>query len=266
MLGAIALTAQKLPTDKGVNFYSIDKENTIGQLGAEEFARRATVLRGPQVNEYLNALGRKLSAATASYHQFPYTFAVIRAGTPPPPMAFPSNSKDPAVTEAIALPGGPIFVPAELVDKLENESQLAAVLAHAIAHIALRHSTRKASRGEIANLSNQNMPPDLKNAAAVQISIGFLAFDRAFENEADKLAVHILAQAGFDPASLTAYLSKLPASAPAIFSATPDPQARIRTVEAAIQSLPDATYAPESAQFAAWKKAVSAATTSSPEL
>jgi predicted Zn-dependent protease len=244
-----------------VNFYSFDREITIGQLGAEDFTGTATVLRGPQVNEYLNALGHKLSAATASYHQFPYTFAVIRPGTPPPPMAFPSNSKDPAVIEAIALPGGPIFVPAELVDKLDNESQLAAVLAHAIAHIALRHSTRKASRGEIANLSNQNMPPDLKNVGAMQISMGFLAFDRAFENEADKLAVHILTQTGYDPAAFTAYLRKLPAVGNPMYSALPDPQSRIRTVEAAIQSLPAATYAPESAQFADWKKAVSAVAT-----
>jgi predicted Zn-dependent protease len=95
----------------------------------------------------------------------------------------------------------------------------------------------------------------------MQVSTGFRSFARAFELDADRLAVHILAQAGYDPAALTAYLRKLPAVDHPIFSALPDPQFRIRTVDAAIQLLPAATYPPESDQFADWKKAVSSAAT-----
>src|SRR5579864_7445914 len=143
LLRAIFVSAQAVPSDKGVNFYSLAREVEIGRAGAEEFARRVTVLRGAEVNEYLDKLGRELSAV-APGQRFSYSFVVFRGDAPAPHMAFPGG--DAPAVEAITLPGGPIFIPAVLIGRLDSEPELAALLAHAISHIALRHSTRSATR------------------------------------------------------------------------------------------------------------------------
>jgi beta-barrel assembly-enhancing protease len=252
---AIVLMAQQLPTDKGVNFFSIAKEIAAGQASAEELSRHVTILRGPAVNEYLNTLGSQLSAA-APYTQFPYSFTVFRGVPPPRLFSFPTAFEPGAATEAIAIAGGPIFVSAQLIDRLDNESELAAVLAHAIAHTALRHASRMATRGNLAKLAAQNTPADQRDAHAALLPVALLSVARSFERQADNLAVQILANARYDPAGLISYLRKLPVPEPRPFSGLPDPRGRVRAVEAAIAQLPAATYRPDSGRFADWKKAV----------
>ncbi|HYL77089.1 MAG TPA: M48 family metalloprotease [Bryobacteraceae bacterium] len=238
-----------------MNFYSVAREIEIGRLGAEEFARHVTVLGTAEVSEYLKALGHELSAV-APGERFTYTFVVFRGDAVASPMAFPG--RDAPEVEAITLPGGPIFIPAELIEKLDSEPDLAAVLAHAISHIALRHSTRSATRGEIAGMAAQGMPPNMRNT--VMMPVAFLSFARHYERDADVLAVQILAQAGYDPAGLLSYLRKLPPIGQSrAFSALPDPKFRIQTVEEAIRLLPALTYRNDARRFAEWKLAVETA-------
>jgi precorrin-6A/cobalt-precorrin-6A reductase len=91
-----------------------------------------------------------------------------------------------------------------LVEELDTETELAAVLAHAIAHIVLRHPSRMATRIEVANLAAQDLPGQQRILNMVR-SRSF-QFARTLELDADALAVSILANAGFDPAGLAAYL------------------------------------------------------------
>lgn len=235
-----------------MNFYSLAREIEIGRVGAEEFARHVTVLRRAEVNEYLTALGRELSAV-ATGERFPYLFTVFVGTAPAPPMAFPGG--DTIAVEPIALPGGPIFVPAALIGKLDSEPELAALLAHAISHVALRHSTRSATRGEIAGMAAQSMPPNMRNT--VMMPIAFLKFARLYEHDADVLALQTLAQAGYDPAGLLSYVRKLPPIGQSqAFSALPDPKFRIQAVEQAIRVLPVRTYHADAGRFAEWKTIV----------
>lgn len=257
LLGAVVLTAQQVPSSKGVNFYSIQKEIEIGRVLGDQMRESVTILHDPQINQYLGVLGSELSGTVGETH-FPYSFAVFRGAPLSSLMAFPlgPEGKD---LEAIAVAGGAVFVQLQLVDKLETEPELAAVLAHAIAHIALRHGARTATRSALANLSTHDTPRELDNAGSVLVPIAFLKFARVLEAQADALAVHILAQAGYDPDGLLSYLRKLPAPQSKLFAAHPDPEARIRAVEGAIQLLPPRTYRTDSGRFAEWKRAVASA-------
>jgi predicted Zn-dependent protease len=94
---------------------------------------------------------------------------------------------------AFAFPGGFFFVNSGLVLKADNEAELAGVMAHEIAHVAARHGTRQATRGEIANYATLPLifmggwaGCTLQGAASAIVPIGFLKFSRGFEAEADQ--------------------------------------------------------------------------------
>ena len=102
---------------------------------------------------------------------------------------------------AFALPGGFFFVNTGLMLKAETEAELAGVMAHEIAHVAARHGTRQATRGQIANLATIPLifmggwtGYGIRQAASIAIPLGFLSFSRGFESEADMLGLRVHVQ------------------------------------------------------------------------
>jgi predicted Zn-dependent protease len=137
----------------------------------------------------------------------------------------------------VTFPGGWVFIPRPLLAR--DDRQLAAILAHAIAHIELRHATRLATKGELAEIG---MQVATMNGATVQhpppqIAAGQAKLKRSFELAADLQAVQLLRNAGLDPASLVEYLRTLPVDKPAVLSEFPPPEERIRAAEKAIADL-----------------------------
>src|SRR5579871_4258335 len=120
---------------KGVNFYSIEKEIALGKQLAQEVERQSKVVNDPVIAEYVNRIGQNL--VRNSDAKVPFTIKVI-------------DAED---VNAFALPGGFFFVYTGLILKADNEAELAGVMAHEIAHVAARHGTRQATRGQIANLA-----------------------------------------------------------------------------------------------------------------
>src|ERR1700686_124257 len=163
---------------KGVNFYSLEKEIALGKGLANEVERSAKIIDDPVISEYVNRVGQNL--VRNSDAKVPFTIKVI-------------DSED---VNAFALPGGFFFVNSGLILKADNEAELAGVMAHEIAHVAARHGTRQATRGEIAQLS---MIPlmimtggtwtgyGIYEAASILVPVGFLKFSRGFVWEADRL-------------------------------------------------------------------------------
>src|SRR4029077_1579974 len=94
------------------------------------------IIDDPVIAEYVNRIGQNL--ARNSDAKVPFTIKVI----------------DSEVVNAFALPGGFFFVNSGLILNADNEAELAGVMAHEIAHVAARHGTRQATRGEIINYAS----------------------------------------------------------------------------------------------------------------
>src|ERR1700719_3600396 len=120
---------------KGVNFYSLEKEIALGKQLAQEVERQAKIVDDPVIAEYVNRVGQNL--VRNSDAKVPFTIKVL----------------DSEEVNAFALPGGFFFVNSGLILKADSESELAGVMAHEIAHVAARHGTRQATRGQLAQIA-----------------------------------------------------------------------------------------------------------------
>jgi predicted Zn-dependent protease len=119
---------------KGVNFYSLDKEIAVGRQLAQEVERQAKVITDPVIAEYVNRVGQNL--VRNSDAKVPFTIKVL----------------DSEEVNAFALPGGFFFVNSGLILKADSEAELAGVMGHEIAHVAARHGTRSATKGQLAQI------------------------------------------------------------------------------------------------------------------
>src|SRR5258708_19857318 len=121
---------------KGVNFYSIEKEIALGKQLAQEVERQAKIVDDPVIAEYVNRVGQNL--VRNSDAKVPFTIKVI----------------DAEEINAFALPGGFFFVNTGVLLNADSEAEMAGVMAHEIAHVAARHGTRQATRGQIINYAS----------------------------------------------------------------------------------------------------------------
>jgi len=218
---------------KGVNFYSLEKEIGLGKQLASEVERQAKIINDPVIAEYVNRVGQNL--VRNSDAKVPFTIKVI----------------DSEEVNAFALPGGFFFVNSGLILRADNEAELAGVMAHEIAHVAARHGTRQATRGEIAQLG---MIPlvfmggwtgyGIYQAASVLVPVTFLKFSRGFESEADMLGLEYMYKAGYDPTAFVDFFEKVetmekrkPGTMAKVFSTHPMTDDRIRSAQANIQNL-----------------------------
>src|SRR3712207_4571680 len=115
--------------EPGFNLFKPEQDIELGRMSAREIAQQVPILTDEQTTRYVQQLGARLAQHAPGY-KFPYQFAVV--GT--------------REINAFALPGGPIFVNAGTIAAAKNEGELAGVVAHEIAHIALRHGTNQASK------------------------------------------------------------------------------------------------------------------------
>ena len=220
---------------KGVNFYSIEKEIGIGKGLAQQVERQAKIINDPVISEYVNRVGQNL--VRNSDAKVPFTIKVI----------------DSDEVNAFALPGGFFFVNAGLILKADSEAELAGVMAHEIAHVAARHGTRQATRGEIAQLATIPLAImsygswtgyGIYQAASILVPIGFLKFSRGFEGEADMLGLEYMYKAGYDPTAFVDFFEKIetlekrkPGTMAKVFSTHPPTDDRIKAAQKNIQEI-----------------------------
>lgn len=222
--------------DGKVNFYSIEKEIALGKGLAQDIERQAKVIDDPVIAEYVNRVGQNL--VRNSDAKVPFTIKLI-------------DSDD---VNAFALPGGFFYVNTGLMLKAENEAELAGVMAHEIAHVAARHGTRQATRGQLANYATIPLiflggwaGFGIRQAASILIPVGFLTFSRGFEKEADDLGLQYMYKAGYDPTAFIDFFEKLqslekkkPGTMAKVFSSHPPTDDRITNAQANIQKFLEA--------------------------
>jgi predicted Zn-dependent protease len=228
---ALAASAQQ----KGVNFFSLEKEAELGAKLAAEMAKIKTPTTHPEVSDYVRRLAAELMPAVpadASGRHFPrYNIAVIIEDT----------TDTHGTHEPIVLAGGYIFVPESLLLAAKDEAEFAGMLVHAMVHASERHATRLATRQEIAQLAMKPLPN--QSYGAVVMNASMLTFRREFETEADVLAVRLASVAGFDPSALARYIDRTQADeTDKALSAMPLRDARVQKIGSAIAVLPTRSY------------------------
>jgi predicted Zn-dependent protease len=185
---------------KCLNFYSVEKELALGKQLAEEVARQSKLNQDPIVGEYVNRMGQNL--VRNSDAKWPFTFRVVEDDVP----------------NAFALPGGFVFVNTGLIKLAGEESELAGAMAHEIAHVAARHMTCQATKGQIAGIAGAAGGIFLggglagygaRQAIGMGSQVGFLKLSRGAEQEADYLGVQYLYAAGYDPTGAISIFEKM---------------------------------------------------------
>jgi beta-barrel assembly-enhancing protease len=182
----------------GVNFYSLDREMALGRDLSKQVEATSKLVTDPLVNEYVNRVGQNL--VRNSDARVPFTIKVI----------------DNEEVNAFALPGGFFYVDSGLILAADNEAELAAVMAHEIAHVAARHATKNMTKSEIWNLASIPLmfvggPAGyaIAEIASLAVPMTFLKFSRDAEREADLLGLEYDYAAGYDPQAFVQFFEKL---------------------------------------------------------
>ena len=182
------------------NWYSIEKQVQMGKQFAAQVESSVKLINDPVITEYVNRVGQNL--VRNSDAKVPFTIKVI----------------DSDEVNAFALPGGFFYVNSGLILAADNESELAGVMAHEIAHVAACHAAREQTRGQLASLATiplifvgGGIGYGVYNAASIALPMTFLRFSRNFEAEADYLGMQYMYKSGYDPQSFIAFFEKLKA-------------------------------------------------------
>ncbi|PIV38882.1 MAG: hypothetical protein COS29_05535 [Candidatus Omnitrophica bacterium CG02_land_8_20_14_3_00__42_8] len=180
-------------------FIDTQKEVNMGKSIAESIEKSKEIKLDPDplMTERVNEVGQRI-ASISGRKEVKYTFRVI----------------DKDDVNAFALPGGYVFIFKGLVDKVSKDDELAAVIAHEIAHVVARHSIKRLQGGVGYNILQILMAVTgggRSDAGRIDAAFGQLMMSYSREDEAlaDKLAVKYLKEAGYDPWAVVSLLKKL---------------------------------------------------------
>ncbi len=220
---------------KGVNLYSLQREIALGKQAAMEVEKTAKMINDPVVTEYVNRVGQNL--VRNSDAKVPFTIKVI----------------DSDEINAFALPGGFFYVNSGLILRADEEAELAGVMGHEIAHVAARHGTKTATKGEIMQLATIPLillgpggwaGYGLYEGLNVAIPMSYLKFTRDAEKEADFLGLQYMYKAGYDPNAFVSFFEKIeaeerrhPGSIPKVFSTHPPTPDRVQKAQEEIATI-----------------------------
>jgi beta-barrel assembly-enhancing protease len=217
-----------------LSLISVSDEIALGRQAQKQVRSQVPELKDREVVNYVQAIGRKL-VAKAGGPKYPYSFSV-------------ANYRE---INAFALPGGPVWIHRGTLAAAQNEAQVAAVLAHEVAHVAERHAANQLTKGLVANgllgllgamLGNDSSARAAQIAAQLMAGGYMLKFSRDDEREADRVGARIMRQAGWDAREMIAFMDILdrqqgrnPGSVDVFLSSHPAPTERAALLRTALK-------------------------------
>jgi predicted Zn-dependent protease len=179
--------------------FSEEQDIELGRTYAPEIEKEmGGKIQNLALQNYVNNVGKKVSAVSHKPY-FEYNFTAL----------------EDEMINAFALPGGYIFITRGMLEKMENEAQLASVLAHETTHVVARHSSAQISREigfelALTVASSQTSGGAMQVAGIARQMIG-LGYSRAQEREADLAGLDYMIKAGYDPHQMVTMMQILEA-------------------------------------------------------
>ena len=246
--GAV-LATPRLP-DPGETGVSKQEQEKLGlQAEAEVYKQMPILPDSSPETKYVARLGKKLAAAIPKADSWPYQFHVVA-------------QKE---INAFALPGGPIFVNVGTITAAADESQLAGVMAHEMAHIYMQHSIKQMKSSQTRQTIAGLLGAILGHVGGVagtlgQLGVGVgsgmlsLRYSRGDEAQADEVGAIIMYKAGYDPVAMAQFFRTLEqkggSGGPSFLSDHPDPGDRVAAVRQEIRDWPSRRYHTNDRSFA----------------
>jgi predicted Zn-dependent protease len=229
--------ADRTKLKPGINSFSTQQDIELGRQAAGEARQKLPMCNDPKVDAYLTKIGMRLvDHLNTNGVEYPWEFHCV-------------NDK---AVNAFALPGGFVFINRGAIEAAENEAQLAAVMAHELSHVALRHGTNQATKAQYAQLGSGILgaagsifggTAGSLAAGAGQFAAGsvLLKYSRGAETQADVMGTQVLYDSGYDPRAMAAFFESLGAdktkAPPEFFSDHPNPDHRVERVDEEISKI-----------------------------
>ena len=200
--GCASVEYNILTGKENLSFISDEKEIKLGRKISQQIAKEFKIVKNPSLRNEVNEIGYSL-VNVCDRKSVVYHFTVIDDKK--------KGNKDP---NAFALPGGYVYINVALLNMLHSKDEIAAVLAHEISHIVLRHSILKlqeaiGTQALLAILVTKASDVITVRRSQAALALMLLAYSKEREFEADRLGLKYLIKAGYNPQAMIEVLNKL---------------------------------------------------------
>ncbi len=178
-------------------------DKSVGEKNSLVIEQQMGLYNNESLDQYVKQVGARLVSNLES-PQFDFKFEVV----------------DDPVPNAFALPGGYIYISRGLLNLMNNEDELACVLAHEIIHVTERHSIQQMKRSILPGITqlpgnivgsviNEDLGNLINTPFAFSSSLLMANYSRSHETESDDLGVELAAKSGYDPMAMGVILTRL---------------------------------------------------------
>jgi predicted Zn-dependent protease len=233
---AAACSTNPVTGQRELNLVSESQEIQMGREAHPQVLRQFGVYdEKPELNRMVERVGRRL-AAESDRPNLPWTFTLL----------------DSPMVNAMALPGGYIYITRGMMERINSEDELAGVLGHEIAHVTARHAAQRISRQQLAQfglllgavVAGPEVLQQYGQLADLALTLLFQRYSRGQESQADLVGTGYMAEAQYNPVGAERMLMTLQRLSEGeegginrYFMSHPDPAKRVRDVRSKITEL-----------------------------